>query len=791
MTCQSKKAMLLISVAAGGLFPVAAWAQEGSSRPAVEDDSAIVVTARKREENLQNVPLSITAISAETIKEQGVADLRDIINLTPGLTLSEFGAGTLNVPVIRGMTNLTGGAFAESNVAVFYNGVYLQNNNLVDATFLDIERIEVIKGPVSALYGRNAYAGVINYVTKRPSDSFEGNASVVGGTRGRRSVEASVSGPLGGPALKASLAGRYEGSNGSWKDPATGVPFGGFERYAVQGSVEAKPTEDFSLLGTLFYSNDVFDQPARVLTSGNCGAAAGAFQTSICGKIPDFSSTTVVRSAKPKFGIFGNDRDMLLGTFEAKLDLGNLELKSLSAFTDTSYFQRRDQDGTGVGYAFPLAGLPAGTANLSTYSIGSSKDKSFSQELRATLEVGDQITIALGGFYNKYKANQAFTLAVDPTNIPAGRTATVAFPIGFLDPATGAPAFSQRTHLEDKERSGFGMIAFKVTPELTISAEARRSKQTKLQNQSSSFLTSAFVDPDGANGISGSWSFWSYRFSADYQVTPDTLIYASVAQGNKAGGFNVGTPSPADLQYDPEMNRTYETGLKTKLFNGAAVFDISAFYADLNSLQLQFIAANGLTAVVKNAGSAKSYGFEASLSGKVADGVRMGVGLAYANPTFKAGSILNSGAARVQCLNIPTCAARVVALPGSAILGVNLAGLSLPRQSDWQVNLLIDVRKPLTEKLDWTFRGNYKLESKQYATTPPVNNGWIGSRNTVNLRAGVATDALSIELFVENALNDKTPFNYGSGLNPTNFQAPLAIVYGDKRTFGVEASIKF
>ena len=791
---------MLMASAAGAAFPQLGMAQETpppSSEPpsseskVLNDDNTIVVTARKREERLQDVPLSITAVSAETIKDQGVSDLRDIVNLTPGLTLSEFGAGTLNVPVIRGLTNLTGGAFAEGNVSVFYNGVYLQNNNLIDATFLDIERVEVVKGPVSALYGRNAYAGVINYVTKRPSETFEGNASGILGTRGRRALQASISGPIAGPDLKARIAGRYDASNGSWQDPVTGIRFNGYDKYAVQGSVELNPSDIFSVLGTMFYAKDYFDPSARLNVNGNCGAPAGAFQTSICGKIPDFDNDAVFRSARPAFSIEGNKRETLLGTLEAQVELNNVTFKSLTSFTDTSQFQRRDQDGTGVGFTFPLAGTPAGTTNLSTYFVGSSEDTSFSQELRATINLSERLIFTLGGFYNLYKADQTFSLAVDPSGVPAGRTAIIPFPIGFLDPATGEPTFVQRTHLEDEEISGFGMIEFEITPELTVSAEARRSTQTKTQDQRSTFTRNPFADPDGPAGITGSFSFWSYRGSVNYKMTPDTLIYASIAQGNKAGGFNAGTLDPADLQYDPEKNRTYEVGLKTLLFGGRASFDLAAFYSDLTSLQLSSVSTDGFRSAIRNAGRAKAYGFEAALSGKIVDGVRLGVGVAYANPTFKDNSFLNSAQATGQCRNIPACAPRVQVIPGSAISGIDLGGLSLPRQSDWTVNALLDARQPLTDTWDMTFRGNYKFETKQFATTPPVNNGFIGTRHTLNLRAGVANPAYSIELFVDNVLNDATPFNYGSGLNPSNFQSPLAIVYGEKRKFGLEASVKF
>ena len=796
-------ARLMLSTACAMLaLPASAQMATAGSGDAAEampeTFGTIIVTARKREESLQTVPLSVTALSSETIAEQGVDNVRDIVNLTPGLSLSEFGSGTLNVPVVRGLTNLTGSAFAENNVSVFYNGVYIQNSNLIDATFLDVERIEVIKGPVSSLYGRNAYAGVINYVVARPSDSFTADATGMLGTRGRGALEARISGPVAGDTLKASLAARYETSGGSYDDPINGIDFGGFEKLAFQGVLEFEPTDTLNVMATLFYADDRFDQPMRALSTlgsnfigeGNCGNAPGAFQTTICGKSPDADDSTVSRSSDPAFSLFGNDREMLFGTLEAQLDLGRLQLKSLTSFSDTSYFQRRDQDGTGVGFAFNLVGTPAGTVNLSSYVIQVSDDNSFQQELRATYEATDWLTLTLGGFYNKYEADQDFGFLIDPTPIPAGRDVVNPL-VDFLDPQTGAYTTSQITIFEDEELSAFGMVEIDVTPEFSISAEGRWSEQTKLQDQQSQTFKGTFNDPDGPGGIDGSWEFWSYRFSANYQATPDTLLYASVARGNKAGGFNPGSLDPVDLQFDPETNVTYEVGLKTALLGGLGLFDLAVFYADLEDLQLRSITVDGLRTAIRNAGAAKAYGFEASLSAQVTDGVQVGLGLAYANPTFKDGSFINSGQTRRECENIPGCGSRVQTIPGSAIIGTELGGLSLPRQSDWQLNALFSIQRPLTGTLDWTLRGNYAFESKQYSAFPPVNASYVGSRHTANLRGGIATEQYSVELFVDNLTDDGTPLNFGSQFNPSTFQTPLGIVYPDKRTFGIEATVKF
>ncbi len=778
---------------------IACVAGPGAAQPGLAQDAAastsmldeVIVTARKREEKLQDIPLSITAVSSKAIQDQGVSDLRDIVALTPGLSLSEFGSGTLNSPVIRGLSQLTGGQFAENNVAVFYNGVYIQNNNLVDASFLDIERVEVIKGPVSALYGRNAYAGVINYVTQRPANELEGAVRLIGGEDGRRAISGTVSGPLVGDTLTARLGARYDSSDGTWKDPVNGVGFDGGERTAVQGAVEFKPSETFNVLGTVFYAKDELDQPARAFLVGNCGAAAGAFQPAICGALPDYSDSTVIRSSKPGFPLFGNKRELLLATAEIKLQLGPIDIKSLTSYGDNSFFQNRDQDATGVGFPFALVGTPAGTASLSTYTSATSHDHSFSQELRGSFDATDRLRISLGGFYNTYAANTDSTLTVDASPVPAGRNPLILFPIGSTRDGSRSP-FIQFVRLEDEESSVFAVVDFQATDQLTLSAEARRSRQKKSQNQSGSFLSLPATDPDGANGIGGSWNFWSYRATAGYETASDVLLYASVAKGNKAGGFNSGSTIPAaDVQYDPEENLTYEAGIKTAVFGGRALVNVAAFYSTLTGLQLFGFSATGLGSVITNGGDADAYGFEASLSTRVTDGVELGAGVAYSKPTFKSGSFLNSSASVGQCRNIPACAGRVV----TDSLGrtrLDLNGLSLPRQSEWQFSLVADVVRPLTERFDWTLRGNYKYQSKQYTTTPPTNIGYVGDRNTLNLRAGIARGEIwSLEAFVDNALDDGTPLNFGSGLNAANVTFPLAVVYGSQRSFGVEANLRF
>jgi iron complex outermembrane recepter protein len=766
------------AIALAGAAGVSFAQQSGPESGGLDE---IVVTARKREESLLETPLSITAITSQDIDRQGVSDLRDIVALTPGLSISEFGAGTLNVPVIRGLSQLTGGAFAENNVSVFYNGVYIQNSNMVDATFLDIERIEIVKGPVSSLYGRNAYAGVINYVTKRASDELDGSARLIVGEYGRQAASGTISGPLGA-TVKARLGARYDESDGSWRDPSSGVRFDGGVRQAVQGSLEFEPSDRFSAVASIFYADDDLDQAARQGVLGNCGGAPGAFQPAICGQIPDYGSSTVIRSSNPPYELFGNRRELMLSTLTLNATFGPVELKSLTSYADTSYATTRDQDATGVGVPFALVGTPAGTVNLSTYTRFTADSRAFSQELRASFDVGERVRLSLGGFYNDWSGDTTTNLTVDGRNVPGGRTPLIIFPIGSTPDGSPTP-FVQLLLLEDEEYSGFAVADFDATDALSFSLEARRSNQRKLQNQSGGILRTPAVDPDGPTGIGGSWSFWSYRASGQYQLTPDMMVYASAARGSKAGGFNSGTGIPAaDLQYDPEENDTYEIGLRSQLLDGRATAELTAFYSLLSGLHLFNFNATGVGSIINNGGDATAKGFEASIAARVATGVTLTAGVAYTDPRFDSGSSTNSTASIAQCRVIAACSGRVR----------TDGGLLLPRQSQWQYTTTADVVRPLTAGLDWTLRGAYKYQSKQYATTPPTNVGWVGDANRLNLRAGIAkADSWSLEAYVDNALDDGTALNFGSDLNAANATFPLAIVYAAKRSFGLEFNYNF
>ncbi|MDP2324804.1 MAG: TonB-dependent receptor plug domain-containing protein, partial [Gammaproteobacteria bacterium] len=262
----------------------------------------VVVTTRRREEKLKEVPLSITAFNADMIEAAGITSLTDVAEMTPGLSFFNPLGEQLPVPVIRGIVPQD--IFGTNAAAVFVDGVYVAGRAGLNFSQLDIERIEVVKGPQSAMYGRNAFSGAINYVTKKPTSDFESKTSVEAGNRGKQLVQASVSGPVLGDTLFGRVAGLYDEWDGSYDNSIQGGggdDIGGYSYRSFQGALRWVPAETLEVNSSLYYSNDGIDESAVAGLPANCEDQVETtvahrdnepytrFQN-VCGEVPKLAS---------------------------------------------------------------------------------------------------------------------------------------------------------------------------------------------------------------------------------------------------------------------------------------------------------------------------------------------------------------------------------------------------------------------------------------------------------------------------------------------------------------------
>ena len=766
-----------------GTLTVAAAVLLSAPYPGVHAQEAaleeIVVTARKREENLQQVPLSITAFTSDMLESAGIDTLRDLSYLTPGLTMLDFGAETFTVPNIRGLTQSnTGGG--ENNVSIFIDGVYIYNFNVVNLSLIDLERIEVIKGPVSALYGRNSFAGAINYVTRKPGNELEGRAAATLGSDDRYSFNAAIGGPLVEDTFSARIAFNYDNFGGTWGDDISGRNVGGYEKTGIQASFLLTPSEVLEVSGALYYGDDTFDPPARSFITANC-AMLGPNNREYCGEIPDGDEVSPQAPVEVAgFGETGNDREVLFANVRGSLDLEFGTLEALFGYNDVDFTRLSSLDNRRDGLTYRLVPGP-GTVNLSSYFGQNQRDEDSSFEARLSSNEDQSLRWTVGGFVYSLERDVDTFLTVPNDPIPAGQR-IVGFPALFLAPA-GQLGRIGNFVAETDQVSGFAGVEFDLSGQFTLGAELRYTEEEKTQDETRGLV--AGVDTDGP-GSDGKWDFWDTRVTLDYQYSDDVLLYASVAKGSKSGGFNA-VSFASDRDYGPETNWTYEVGAKTTLADGRLLLNAAVFYIDWTNLQIRGIPDDPTNpgTVIKNLGDADTQGFEVEFSAVIADGFVWGGGLAFTDPKF--GNNAYDATARLNCSLIPDCAPNIVTVAGRQL--VDLKGFSLHRQSDWQFNTNIALDGDLNGNWRWFARGDFIYHSKQFAK--PDNLAYFGERQVLNARVGAESDTLEVTVWAENLLDDTTGTINGTSVQLNNFITSNQPLLPSRRTFGVTVRTSF
>jgi iron complex outermembrane receptor protein len=565
----------------------------------------IVVTARRVEERLKDVPLSVTVFDANTIEQAGITSLADIAELTPGLTFFNPQGTQLPVPVIRGVapTDILG----QQNAAIFIDGVIVSARRALNFSQLDIERIEILKGPQSAQYGRTALSGAINYITRKPPEEFEGRADVEIGNAGKQKGVVRVGGPLGTPVLRGSASLLYDEWDGTYENPeAPQNNIGGYRFRSYQGNLVFEPSEMLTARLGLYHSNDHSDEPAIATLLRNCEPrvppAADSppdslrFQ-SFCGKFPKLADLPgdVGKDRIPKIAeATGEERRLSRAVLNIDWDIGYGVLSSLSGAARTRQESRTDFSRS-TGSNLPFVYCPQAAPGAPTACFTDERLRFFggvlnlengdnitelSQEFRFTSPRDQRFRYQVGGIYytedrDIYPGAPIIIAELPPGNIGIGPflfpNANAAFgnaifanslrPDGGLDPLRRVSA--------TQDASGWGLFAasdFDLTERLTNRLELRvtqeRRKQSSLAflrcvpGQAAACGSDLFdlraIDPlpvDPVNPQLGS-QFGSARFNAiagrvglDYRITEDWMVYGSIAKGDKPGGIQIANPN--------------------------------------------------------------------------------------------------------------------------------------------------------------------------------------------------------------------------------------------------------
>ncbi len=571
----------------------------------------IIVTATRREASLMDIPMAVTAYGGERLKESGINDLRDIQFIAPGVHVLND-TGTTQI-AIRGVGNNSFIEGAESAAAVHIDGVYLAQQTEIGGAFLDIERIEVLRGPQGTLYGRNATAGAVNIITKSPSAEFEAGGTVTFGNYALVETEGYVSGPVVGEKLTARVAFKTRDHNGYTPNLYDGVALDNSDFAAVRGKISYAVTDRFDLDAAVDFVRD-HGVPTYIYTRGISGAPlVGEIMGSVLptGRRVNYNNDNI------------NEKETWGGSLKASWDLGTMVLNTLSAYRKHSFFHAIEFDGTDQSI-FYIDELQR-------------QAKQISQEITLTSAGESRLDWVVGAYYFYNKQSSFGSIPLPSLGI------TIDY---------GTPV------LKGNAYAAFGEANYAITDKLTATFGARYSYEDKTIVESSGGVDSA---PENDN-----WASFTPKAALTYAITDDVTGYVTIGRGFKSGGFN-GVDQPA---FGEERVTNYEAGLKTSLYEGRFRFNISAFYMDYSDLQVLVQTTNPITlipeTILQNAASSTIKGVEFDGEAYPTDKIKLDWALSYLDAKFEdwpgaddvlRGAAFNAGGFRM--LNAPEWAASV------------------------------------------------------------------------------------------------------------------------------------
>jgi iron complex outermembrane receptor protein len=595
--------------------PAAATTPLEDNVPRVDD---IIVTAQKRSENLQDVPVAVSAVTGKTLENKRILDLVDLSNATPGLQIKSDDNGANPRIFIRGVGVNDFNPATASAVGIYADGIYVGSPLAQRFAFFDLQQAEVLRGPQGTLYGRNTTGGAVNVTSRKPGNEIEADFLAEYGRFNSVNLQGGVSLPLAKDLLSVRVAGIYQRDDGYSINRLTGNRGNNADRWAVRGSVHFTPssaiTDDLAVTvgksrgGSIWaYNRALF--PASADVAGPDGLCAPAYYgTANCTNVLGYANASK-NLYEGDYSFEGKDRVNLF-TVANTLTV-NLGSADIVAVTGYQHAKRNDQEETDAN-PFPVI-----TASYIA------RQNTFSQELRLQSSGKPALRYVFGLYYaHDYLTNNSAydVLAILPA-----------------DPASGIGRFVWPLAQKTDSYAAFGQLDYDLTSRLTATVGLRYSADHKDFHYFSGETNTGtpFFTFDGSktfDSVSG-------KFGLQYRFTPDVNAYASYSRGTKSGGFFSGqTGNIADIgPYKDETVNAYEAGLKTELLHHTLRANLAAFYYDYQNLQVYTTVIDGFITrqLFTNASAARMYGGELELEATPARGLTISMNAAYLNATYR------------------------------------------------------------------------------------------------------------------------------------------------------------
>ena len=703
----------------------------------------IVVTAQKRAERLQDVPVTVAAITPETLTKAGVESTAALVSLVPGLNISNSVSGFR--PFIRGVGTTSAAAGNENSVSTYIDNIYLTSLNAGLLNLSSIQSIEVLKGPQGTLFGRNATGGVVHIKTKEPSQTFGGDASVSFDNYETVIGTGYVTGGLS-EQLAADLAVYYrDQAEGYGVNLATGNEADMEDSFTVRSKLRFTPTDADTLTLAVDYS--------ETDSSGNVHKPFPG--TTVQWGPPD--ATHPLPFGAPYEYPGGTwDIDLATDPFFKSWARGasltythDFSWASLSSFT--AYRSSR------IRQAWTATPIPTNAQ----YAGWNQPEQQFSQEFQLSSLASSQVKWILGLYYLDS------SVRYDP------------FFISGLVLAPNQQQFRMKQTIESPAVYGQFTVPLEALGDTNITGGLRYTSDERaivghieVVPQADPNTVLRILNPTDA---SKTFETFTWRVSMDHHFTPDLMAYISYNRGFKAGAYNSIPPSgPTAKPTNPEYLDAYEIGIKNTLFDGKATFNISAFLYDFTDMQVTIFNQTAATTI--NAAAAKIKGLDLDFNAQVTDNLRLSIGAEFLDHKFS------------DYENGPILTLRTLAEGGGVVRTFgDLSGNRMPYTSDAVINAGIFYERPTAvgdfdANINFTWNDGFAFEPSEAVRT--------GSFEELSATAGwtLKNGATRISIFGRNITDEALPRGATQGGNPGGY---FSVQYRPPRTYGLAISQQF
>jgi iron complex outermembrane receptor protein len=745
-------------------------AASGSSTPNTRLEE-VIVSARRREENAQNVPVPIAAVNGAALEQSGQYRLEDLNAQLPSTNV-EFANPRQSSVAVRGLGNNPANDALESSVGVYLDNVYLGRASMANMDLIDIDQIALLRGPQGTLFGKNTTAGVLNITTRAPSFTPETEAEASVGNEGYYQLRASTTGAVVDDTLAGRLSVSRTYRDGYVDDIYDGRELDGSSRYALRGQLLWDPTQDFSLRLIGEHEEEHSDNGAAVMF--NPGPNGGAkFYNAVAaagGTVvydPNYLETTIDGVQHMVVRQSGTSA-------EANWQLNDYKLTSITAWRSWAFLPTNDADSTNV--------------NVLSNAGQEVHDQQFSQELRLASPGEAPLSYVVGLYYFYQQQNNILYTHYGPD------------PKAIVALGDGAPSFANGyyqtpQYLRTESGAAFGQLTWRPVESWEFAAglrdtqEAKAMQVTRTNNDVSPAFAKTFA-PYNSGLLTLDDNDVSALLSASYKFTPDVLAYASLARGAKAGGINPAVPNGVlgtnSLYVSPEIADDAELGIKSSWLQRRLTANANLFWTQVKDYQATLLEPVGNTntfvQVLTNIGKVRTRGVESEISAIPIDGLTLRLSASYDNATY------------LSYDNAP-CSAEALA-PKNAAQGsiiCNLSGKPLVGAPTWIVNPGASWAHRSFASLTGTAEVDYAWRSKQYGSADDSEYALIPSYGLLNVRYGVGREfdggkSWEVSLWSNNVLDKRY---VTGGVTVASSLYDYYLYPGLPRTYGLTVHVKF